>query len=288
MPSYSELNVEAIDDLLHGKKATDVKTTNTTSTISPVDTYFTTEINIRLTCDSCNYSRSHKEIHRYLSLEVDDKNSGSESIEEGLRRYFEPEKREVKCEKCFSNISSQTMEITRLPRCLLLHLKRFIVEVNDDYSQINYRKNQAAIEFGNALSLNVNDHHSGVLGEFLCKNVSYPSCSPEDVNEIVYVPKDEVIPEVDDTETTDEMRIMGKYKIRSVINHLGGNCINRGHYFLDALKTYDDDDMSLEGESMPCSSWTRFNDSKVSRIDSNQAIEGSQKSAIMIAYEFTR
>ena len=60
--------------------------------------------------------------------------------------FFEPEQREVKCEKCFFETTTQSMEIIRVPKCLIIHLKRFITEVNNDFS-VTVRKNQAAVLF---------------------------------------------------------------------------------------------------------------------------------------------
>ena len=59
-----------------------------------------------------------------------------------------PEKREKKCEKYFCKSATQTMRNICLPNALLLHLRRFIVEVSPTYS-VSYCKNQTAVEFKN-------------------------------------------------------------------------------------------------------------------------------------------
>eukprot|EP00980_Cylindrotheca_fusiformis_P006466 scaffold1377_cov126-Cylindrotheca_fusiformis.AAC.11 len=163
---------------------------------NPVDAYFTTEVRVCLTCDSCKYRRSHTETYLHLSLEI---GPGDSSIEEGLRKFFAPEKRDLKCEKCFYETATQTMEITRLPTAMLLHLKRFIVDVSPDYSSISYRKDQSPVSFQDYLGFEPDD----VLAEFLAADVSLP---PGDT-----------------------------YGIRSVVNHIGSSA-SCGHYTADAKR----------------------------------------------------
>lgn len=109
---------------------------------TPIEKYFAMEVRARLTCDSCKYTRSHLEKYHHLSLDV-----SSGSVDEGLRKFFAPECRQIKCEKCFCETATQYMEIIKLPRALLLHCKRFIVDVSPDYSSVTYRKNQSPFEF---------------------------------------------------------------------------------------------------------------------------------------------
>jgi ubiquitin C-terminal hydrolase len=114
-----------------------------------IEDYFFTQVRAHLTCNSCKYTRSHVETYSHLSLEM-----SSGSVEEGLRMFFAPNTSlELKCEKCFCETATQTCEVIKLPRALLLHCKRFIVDVSPDYSSITYRKNQSPFEFGDEVSL---------------------------------------------------------------------------------------------------------------------------------------
>ena len=169
-----------------------------TKPYSPIDATFTTEVRVCLTCDSCKYRRSHTETYLHLSLEI---GPSIGSIEEGIRAFFKSEKREVKCEKCFCETASQTTEITKLPQAMLFHLKRFIVDISPDYSNISYRKDQSAVTFTPTLEI---DEHSGVLGEVVA------------VNEV-------------------SLPINSRYTIRSVVNHIGSSA-SCGHYTADAVK----------------------------------------------------
>jgi ubiquitin C-terminal hydrolase len=169
-----------------------------TKPYSPIDEIFTTEVRVCLTCDSCKYRRSHTETYLHLSLEI---GPPIGSIEEGIRVFFKPEKRDVKCEKCFCETASQITEITKLPRAMLFHLKRFIVDISQDYSNVSYRKDQSAVAFAPFLEV---DEHTGVLGEVVATN------------------------EVDLPQNA-------RYCIRSVVNHIGSSA-SCGHYTADAFR----------------------------------------------------
>lgn len=171
---------------------------------SPVDEYFKTTVRVRLTCDSCKYTRTHKESFLHLSLEI---GSSATTVEDGLRRFFSPEKRELKCEKCFSESATQTMEILSLPKALLLHFKRFIVDIGS--FGVSYSKNQSAVTFDSTLEFDEDD--GGVLNEFLASDRLPPP-------------------------TTS---ISPVYALRSVVNHAGFSA-SFGHYTADALRRTDD------------------------------------------------
>lgn len=204
---------------------------------SPADAYFTTQVRVCLTCDSCMYRRTHTETYLHLSLEI---GSTIGSIDDGLRAFFKPEKREIKCEKCFCETASQTTEIIKLPRALLLHLKRFIVDVSPDYSSISYSKDQSPVSLEQQLDLN---EQSGALNEVLALDVD------------VLPPKH-------------------RYSLRSVVNHIGSSA-SCGHYTADALRT----DHGGQRE------WIRFNDSFVSKITEEEAMDHASTTAYMVLYE---
>ncbi|KAI2499139.1 ubiquitinyl hydrolase [Fragilaria crotonensis] len=144
-------------------------------------------------------------IEKYLHLSIDVGSSEGTSVEEGLRKFFSPEKRELKCEKCFCESATQTTEITKLPPALLFHFKRFIVDISPDYSSVTYRKNQSAVEFPSSLSLDVRS----VLGEFVADDVTIPAQATQ----------------------------ASCYQIRSICNHIGSSA-SCGHYTADANRLY--------------------------------------------------
>lgn len=59
------------------------------------------------------YNRSKDEMYRHLSLDVDaDVENEPWNVERGLKQFFQPEKRDLKCEKCTSGqTATQTIEI---------------------------------------------------------------------------------------------------------------------------------------------------------------------------------
>ena len=222
------------------------------SKTSPVDSYFRMEVRVRLTCDSCKYTRTHLENFLHLSLEI---GPDSCSVADGLRKFFAPEKRELKCEKCFCESAHRTMEVTRLPKALLLHFKRFIVDVSPDYTSITYRKNQSDVFFEDTLLLD--EDKGGVLGEFFAKVVCMPNFEGS-------------LSSADDDDKDHS------YQIRSVVNHIGSSA-NCGHYTADAARLHPN------GKRI----WTRFNDSYVSKITAKEAIEDSAQTAYMVMYELS-
>ncbi|CAJ1959077.1 unnamed protein product [Cylindrotheca closterium] len=216
------------------KAMTDDNESTQKENLNPIQDYMTTEVRLCLTCESCKYRRSQKETFFHLSLDLA---PDCTSVEEGLRKFFAPERREVKCEKCFYGSALQTTEITRLPKAILLHLKRFIVDVSPDYTSISYRKDRSCFSFEDSLDFDMD----GVLHEFLAPDVSLP---PGDT-----------------------------YAIRSVVNHIGSSA-SCGHYTTDAYR-------AVAGKR----EWTRFNDSFVSKISAESAIQDSSQTAYMIMYE---
>jgi ubiquitin C-terminal hydrolase len=184
-------------------------TTTSDTTSSPVDASFQMTCRSRLTCDSCKYTRTQTETYTHLSLEIGSSDCGS-SVEDGLRRFFAPEKRQCKCEKCFGESATRTVVITQLPKCLLLHFKRFIVDVSPDYTSVSYRKNRATVSFEDTLSF----QQDSLLQEFV------DSDSPAIASQQAY-------------------------SLRSVIHHMGASA-SCGHYTADCKRRTTDDDDSLE------------------------------------------
>jgi len=230
------------------------------SSSSPVDTHFGTEVRSRLTCDSCKYTRS--KIEKYLFLSIDIQDPEDNTVEEGLRCFFAPEKLDLKCEKCFCETAVQTTEITRLPKALLLHFKRFIVDVSPDYSTITYCKNKSKVTFPKQLSCGgIHD----VLTEFLAEDLVHYN------NDTMSNDDDE-----DENQTTT-------YNIRSIVNHIGSSA-SCGHYTADSCRpTATSNENNNERHDME---WTRFNDAIVTDISPEEAVsETTAKTAYIVMYE---
>lgn len=241
--------------------------------VSPVAAHFTTKIRVRLTCDSCKYTRSHEETFLHLSLEIGSENG---SVEDGLRRFLAPEKREIKCEKCFCATATQSSEIVQLPRALLLHFKRFLVDVSSDFSQVAYRKNQSPVQFDSELYL---DPRLGYLPELMATDCVVPPSSEQGRSHVAS---------------------LNGYQLRSIVNHIGSSA-SSGHYTTDAYRFRREpkrkeiqlfassgcnDERPMHVYTEPQRQWLRFNDCCVSSITREQAIEESRRTVYMVLYEF--
>ena len=257
-------------------------TTNATSdpvnaeTTSPIESYLTTEVRIRLTCDSCKYTRTHKETFWHLSLELGSgsyhSSTGINSVQDGLAHFFAPEQRQLKCEKCFCETATQTMQITKLPRALLLHFKRFIVEVSDDYSSISYRKNTSPVSFGTRMVVRENNDQQRGLSEYDSTQENDTSVLSDYLSADCSLPRPSACSRSSSTKNGDVIQ-QTQYKLKSIVNHIGQSA-SCGHYTADAHRRI--------GNSCD---WLRFNDSYVSQITEQQATEGSASTAYMILYE---
>jgi len=278
------------------------QSTSTAERRTPVDKYFTTHTRTHLICDSCKFCRSYCEVYRHFSIDIGPPNDSSSNngmnhnksiahnewtVKKGLRRFFSSGKRELKCEKCSCESATQTTEILRLPQILVLHLKRFIVDISPCFKRISYKKNNAAIDFPEGLSLNSSGEgnlgkYDDVLGDFLARDVQYPEpladdCIMHEVDNITHDIMSTKSDNDDEKKQTDE-RHRKEYKIRSIVNHIGSSA-NHGHYTADALKLYDNERRE----------WTRFNDSSVSLLANggkDAMGERARRTAYMIMFFF--
>ena len=99
------------DELTDSSKLTSTTTAKRNQEDLPTDEYFQLNVRVRLKCDSCGHCRSKDEMYRHLSVDVGE-DSDTWTVEKGLKQFFQPEKREVKCEKCQSGTTAtQTMEV---------------------------------------------------------------------------------------------------------------------------------------------------------------------------------
>lgn len=141
-------------------------------------------------------------MYRYLSLDIgtrDPENPMKPTVERCLESFFEPEDREIKCEKCADGVeATQSLRVLSRPRALLLHLKRFTMvekpNSSTDDKEISFQKNKAAVELNDKLSLD------GFLSDKATSSV-----------------------------------LSSVYSLRSIVHHIG-NTANSGHYTADALR----------------------------------------------------
>lgn len=140
----------------------------------PTNEYFCLTVNVCLTCNSCEYSRSKQEIYRHLSIDIGLNADENEAwtVSKGLEKFFKPEVRDIKCEKCNVGTSvTQTISVTSRPKALLLHLKRFRIESKD--GQIFFRKSTARVKSEVNVSLDtfMDKHESNSTNMYHLKGV---------------------------------------------------------------------------------------------------------------------
>jgi ubiquitin C-terminal hydrolase len=280
--SFADLTMEGISSLLdEGEEvastdqsekepveAGETKTVNEPT--SPVEAHFATEIRTTLQCNSCMFSRSKSEMFRCLSLDVAATGTSSEahptSVEECLQRFFATEKREVKCEKCFFDTATQKSEIVKLPRALLLHFKRFIVNVSSDYSSVSYRKDARQVEFCDEI---VADTKANVIGATSLAEYLASDCGPPSMP-----------PRAESAESEKRLPGAYTYRLRGIVNHIGKSA-NQGHY---TAVTFTGVPKSGDKKLV----YTKFNDECVVPISAKEAMgKQAQTTAYILLYELS-
>jgi ubiquitin C-terminal hydrolase len=224
--------------------------------ISPIEKHFCSFVDVRLTCDSCSYTRSKTEMYRYLSIDLV---MPQPNVEDGLKRFFLPEKIDLKCEKCFFERATQTKKIVKFPKSLLIHFKRFLVTttLNDGIPSTTFTKNHTPVDFYPTLD----------TMDFLHGGTS------EDCDTMKDNAHDEY----------DYYNCSSKFRLVSVVHHIGRNA-SCGHYTADGLRTVvDHHDAEIRRQ------WLNFNDDYVTDKEEYDVVHGTAQasSAYMILYEAT-
>lgn len=222
-----------------------------TSFISPVEKHFSSFVDVRLTCDSCSYTRSKTEMYRYLSIDLV---MPQPNVEDGLKRFFLPEKIDLKCEKCFFERATQTKKIVKFPKSLLIHFKRFVINttLNEGIPTTTFTKNHSPVEFDRTL-----DTNGFLLGGAI------DDCDT-----------------MKDNDHDEYYNCSSRFRLVSVVHHIGRNA-SCGHYTADGLRTVDHDELNRR--------WLSFNDDYVIDKEEYDVVNGTSQasSAYMILYEAT-
>eukprot|EP00978_Attheya_sp_CCMP212_P013016 scaffold32479_cov44-Attheya_sp.AAC.3 len=248
----------------------EVKESKAKLTPPPTDEYFRLDVRVCLTCDTCGYKRTKDEMYRHLSLDVgvdsetDKKDVNKDapptpvwSIEKGLAHFFQPEKRDIKCEKCETGASAtQTMQILSRPRALLLHLKRFIVTQRERVEmseggteksvglEMEFRKNEARVQVNEPLSI-----------DSFCEQGAKNGTSGRN------------------------------YRLRSIVRHIGTTA-SSGHYTTDR-KYSKFDELATKKSCIKNGEWVTFDDGVTTPIPLDRVLNNkqNQRNSYMILYE---
>jgi len=115
--------------------------------VLPTQQYLDSEVHKRLVCMQCQCKRDHFERFRDFSLDLTGQDGAL--LPSMLCSYFAEEVLEVRCEKCPSVASHLHKAIATPPRILILHLKRFVPNVELQ----RYDKNHQSIVIPSELDL---------------------------------------------------------------------------------------------------------------------------------------
>ncbi|XP_041374613.1 ubiquitin carboxyl-terminal hydrolase 37-like isoform X2 [Gigantopelta aegis] len=101
----------------------DTKETEPKVFVNPTQDNFEFEVLHTITCFNCHEEVAKAE--RFNDLSVDLPQSSRRSIQDALDVFFKKEELEYTCGKCGHSKSEVTHKFTRLPRILILHVKRY-------------------------------------------------------------------------------------------------------------------------------------------------------------------
>ena len=227
----------------------------------PTDKCFSAEICATLTCKGCSWARSKTEVYRHFSLDIEEVGDNGvgvnqvKSINDALNNFFKPTNVGIRCEKCKCEEATKTLEIAKAPGCLLLHLKRFIVEEGVG-KKLVYRKNGENVKFDGTVGLEVRccEQWSGDLS---C-SITRPS------NSSLYLFQ-RFAPKAGFTSGKK-----GKYELKSIVRHIGRDAAS-GHYVTCAK---DKDER-----------WTEYNDSAVSEVERSEVFVSGLSTGYVLCYE---
>ena len=73
--------------------------------------------------------RSKKVVYRHLSVQIGDEDEAPWTVERAMDEFFSPEKLELKCEKCPCGSAQKELRISKKPKALIVHFKRFLVKI---------------------------------------------------------------------------------------------------------------------------------------------------------------
>eukprot|EP00580_Thalassiosira_gravida_P008934 CAMPEP_0201643966 /NCGR_PEP_ID=MMETSP0493-20130528/29217_1 /ASSEMBLY_ACC=CAM_ASM_000838 /TAXON_ID=420259 /ORGANISM="Thalassiosira gravida, Strain GMp14c1" /LENGTH=644 /DNA_ID=CAMNT_0048118523 /DNA_START=3 /DNA_END=1937 /DNA_ORIENTATION=- len=239
--------------------------------VLPTDDYFHLNVRVCLKCESCGYSRSKDEMYRHLSVDVGEDSALDKcTVERSLKQFFQPEKREIKCEKCeLGKTAIQTMEIISCPKALLLHFKRFIVTQE--------------------MKGNVGDN-SGGKGD---KDAPPPRMEMVLRKNKAKIPLEESL-SINPFVGKKEKKPIGKYHLRGVVHHVGSTAFS-GHYTTCAKRKQLSDHGDKDGKKPDDANrqqdnedqWVFFDDRVGAKknMDYVTGSERNQRNCYMALYE---
>jgi len=135
-----QLKDDIMKPLDDGNDATGVTCINERKTIEaacPVARNFECQITHNIKCTECGNKVTKEEVFYDFSLDIPERDENTDpddkNIQELLQEYFKEETIQYKCEDCEHESALFSHHISRLPRVIILHLKRY--ELNSSCSK---------------------------------------------------------------------------------------------------------------------------------------------------------
>ncbi|CAE7322184.1 Usp37 [Symbiodinium sp. CCMP2592] len=222
------------DELLRGHKDWLARTSaEDQEPVLATQNHFDAELLKQLTCTQCGKPR--QVIERFRDFSLDFRTDANPlSIEAMFRSYFDAETVEAKCEHCEATSALLETQLTEAPRLLVLHLKRFVPNVEKQ----RYEKQHQSVQIPYMLDV------ENILGKGSATGVS-PARLP--ARPLASTATPAAGAPASEAEPAEAL----VYKLRAIVSHEGASP-RSGHYVCFAE--------SAKGE------WSLFDDSRVKQF----------------------
>ncbi|EDQ89809.1 uncharacterized protein MONBRDRAFT_24942 [Monosiga brevicollis MX1] len=233
-------------------------------------------------CTGCKRSSSWSEAFLVLSLELPSSNDPSATpptLQKLLATSLAPEDVEYKCESCDCTTSRLTHRLSRLPRCLILHVKRFTY----DLQWHSRRKLHQPIRLERSLQTShvLARRIKGPVPVASAKSAALPD---HPLKRVLFQSTDEASDEgqwLEEASTSEtgidcavtpssgsELHAASKYRIVAVTRHHGTT--EGGHYIADVLDREH--------------GWRVFDDSRVTKSDWGSVRRANERDGYLYFY----
>ncbi|EDL83194.1 rCG32036 [Rattus norvegicus] len=179
-----KLNMEKVNAMWDTERKNEPTCAGAKRFVCPVGANFEFELHSSIICEGCGEATLKTEVSNYLSIDL---HHGTKthplSIQKSFDLFFTPEKIEHNCEKCKNKNSVLKYTLRRLPRVLIVHLKRY--QVTTDLLPV---KSEQPVEISQYLNISSHCHENRKLpfplintppkGDYDIPNVS-PGLMPE-------------------------------------------------------------------------------------------------------------